>query len=205
VSRRRFLIVAAAIALTACRAGQNGEQGGPAEARLMDATVTGNLARVEELLTGGANPNKLALADGHLQAPWKIALRRARPNRPESAAIVRAMLKAGANPAVAFGEEPSRSGGYSVQPVTPILEAVATSSPDVARALMQAGLEPRLGGVALANAVENGEIDIVHVLVDAGVDVNTRAGAITPLVAAIERRNVALMTYLEEHGAREKP
>jgi hypothetical protein len=27
----------------------------------------------------------------------------------------------------------------------------------------------------------------------------------TPLVAAIESRNVALMTCLEEHGAREKP
>jgi hypothetical protein len=36
-------------------------------------------------------------------------------------------------------------------------------------------------------------------------DLNTRAAAMTPLVAAIESRNVALMTYLEEHGAREKP
>ena len=27
----------------------------------------------------------------------------------------------------------------------------------------------------------------------------------TPLVAAIEARNVAMMTYLEQRGAREKP
>ena len=53
--------------------------------------------------------------------------------------------------------------------------------------------------------MENGQSDIVHVLVEAGVDVNSRATAITPLVAAIQTRNVALMNYLEEHGAREKP
>jgi len=35
--------------------------------------------------------------------------------------------------------------------------------------------------------------------------VNCHPGANTPLTAAIETRNVALMTYLEEHGAREKP
>jgi len=43
------------------------------------------------------------------------------------------------------------------------------------------------------------------VLVEGGVDVNSEATAITPLVAAIEARNVPLMTYLEEHGARENP
>jgi hypothetical protein len=47
--------------------------------------------------------------------------------------------------------------------------------------------------------------DAVHLLVERGVDVNSPSGAITPLLAAIEARNVALMTYLEEHGAREKP
>jgi ankyrin repeat protein len=53
--------------------------------------------------------------------------------------------------------------------------------------------------------VEAGEAEIVHLLVDAGVDVNTTAGATTPLLAAIDTRNVSLMTYLEDHGAREKP
>lgn len=54
-------------------------------------------------------------------------------------------------------------------------------------------------------AVENGQTEIVHILVEAGVDVNCHPSANTPLVAAIEARNVAIMTYLEEHGAREKP
>ena len=50
-----------------------------------------------------------------------------------------------------------------------------------------------------------GQIEIVHLLVEAGTDVNCHPGANTPLVAAIEARNVALMNYLEERGAREKP
>lgn len=36
------------------------------------------------------------------------------------------------------------------------------------------------------------------------LNVNSQPGANTPLVA-IEARNVALITYLEPHGAREKP
>src|SRR5262249_26816263 len=121
--------------------------------------------------------------------------------------IVQAMLKAGANPATAWGEGPSRRGGYSASVTKPILEAVSNSTPDVARALMQAGFDPhqRLARVALELAVGNGEADIVHGLVEAGVAVTRRASGPPPLIAAIKPRNVALMTYLEEHGAREKP
>lgn len=203
--RRSLTALIVALSLTACRSAVNGEHGGPAEARLMDAVVTADVGRVEKALASGANPNRMTPHGGHAQAPWKIALRQARPNRPETAAIVRALLKAGANPEVAWGEEPSRSGGYSVQGADPILEAVSTESPDVARALLQAGLDPRLGQVALELAVERGNAEIVHLLVEAGVDVNATAASTTPLVAAIETRNVALMTYLEAHGAREKP
>lgn len=190
---------------SACRAAENGQRGGDLERQLVQATVAVDVPRVQQLLTSGADPNKMAPHEGHDQSPWKLALHQARPNRPETLAIVRAMLAAGANPGTAWGEGPSVRGGYSVQSMTPIFEAVSTSTPDVARALMQAGLDPRLAQVALELAVENGQADIVHVLVEAGVDVNTHATAITPLVAAIQTRNVALMTYLEDHGAREKP
>jgi ankyrin repeat protein len=54
-------------------------------------------------------------------------------------------------------------------------------------------------------AIESDQVEIAHILVEAGVDVNCRTGANTPLVAAIEARDAALMSYLEEHGAREKP
>jgi ankyrin repeat protein len=77
--------------------------------------------------------------------------------------------------------------------------------PDVVRALVTGGFNPRHGQAALVMAVEEGETEIVHILVEAGVDVNGHSGANTPLVAAIEARDIPLMTYLEAHGAREKP
>ena len=76
---------------------------------------------------------------------------------------------------------------------------------DVIRAMIEAGLKPRLGQDALVTAIETGETRIAHLFVDAGVDPNCHPGALTPLLAAIEARDVAMMTYLEEHGAREKP
>ena len=208
MTRRTCAAVAVAILAAgswSCRRGENGERGGEAETRLVEATVAADPATVQQLLAAGANPNKMAPYQGHDQSAWKLALHQARPNRPDTIAIVRAMLKAGARPDIAWGEAPSRMGGYSVQSVAPIGEALTNSNPEVARALMQAGLDPRDAALTLELAVENGETEIVHALVEAGVDVNSQATAITPLVAAIERRDVALMTYLEDHGAREKP
>jgi len=77
--------------------------------------------------------------------------------------------------------------------------------PEIIRALTAANFDPRDGEDALVDAIESEQVEIAHILVEAGVDVNCRPGAITPLVAAIDARNAALMTYLEEHGAREKP
>jgi hypothetical protein len=77
--------------------------------------------------------------------------------------------------------------------------------PEVIRALTVASFDPRDGEEALVDAIERDQVEIAHIFVEAGVDVNCRPGANTPLVAAIEARDFALMTYLEEHGAREKP
>jgi ankyrin repeat protein len=190
-----------------CRAGQNGRRGGEAEQRLASATAAGDLDHVKQALASGANPNWMVPYEGHDQSPWKLAVLRARPDQKGSTEIVRAMLAAHADPEVAFGDEPSRMGPntYTTQPLEPILEAVSHSSADVVRALLDAGLDRRKGQLALVLAVEQGETEIVHVLVDAGVNVNCHPTANTPLTAAIETRNVALMTYLEDHGAREKP
>ena len=204
---RRAMARTMAIALLAmgcCRA-ENAERGGDLERQLVEATVARDVNRVQQLLASGADPNKMGPYKRTYQSPWKLALHQARPNRQETIKIVRAMLKAHASPKVAWGDGPSPRGGYSAQRDTPIFEAVSTDTADVARALLEAGLNPKEAQVALELAVENGQTDIVHVLVDGGVDVDGRATAVTPLVAAIQTRNVGLMTYLEDHGAREKP
>jgi hypothetical protein len=201
---RPLLVASAVLALVSCRKGENGERGGEPERRLVEATVAVDSAKVQQLLAAGADPNKMAPWDGHDQSAWKLALHQARPKKPDTVAIVLAMLKAGARPDIAWGEGHSKNGGYSVQPVRPMSEALSADSPEIARALLQArgSLDAT---VELELAVENGQSDFVHALVEAGVDVNSRPTAITPLVAAIERRDVAMMTYLEDHGAREKP
>ena len=207
MSRRAaaILVLAAALTLPSCRRGENGQRGGDRERQLVEAAVAGDLAQVQKLLSAGADPNKMAPFEGHDQSPWKMALNKAKLKRPDTIAIVKAMIRSGANPEVAWGEAPSKRGGFSVQQQSPLLDGVSIGSAEIVRALLDAGPRPSVGGVALELAVENGQADIVHVLVEAGVDVNTRATAITPLVAAIQTRNVALMNYLEEHGAREKP
>jgi ankyrin repeat protein len=127
------------------------------------------------------------------------------------------MLKAGAHPKSAWGTSrtgpkesfwqtvtgPSRRGGATTR--VPLSIAMSNSVPAAVRALIDAGADPRDANSGLSAAVEAGEVEIVHMVVDAGADVNTTANGTTPLLAAIETRNVALMTYLESHGAREKP
>ena len=76
---------------------------------------------------------------------------------------------------------------------------------DVVRALLDARLPPDDARGALVEAVQMGDIEIVHMLVEAGTNVNGETGVGNALLAAIETRNSALMTYLEDHGAREKP
>jgi ankyrin repeat protein len=203
--RAPLVVVIAGALAVACNTANNAQRGGEPERQLVAATVAGDVARVNQLLASGADPNKMAPHEGHNQSAWKLALHQVRPQRRELVDIVRAMLRAHANPDVAWGEAPSRRGGYAALPVTPLLEALPYDVPDVARALFEAGLSPRRGQLALVLAVENRQTEMVHVLVEAGVDVNSRPSANTPLVAAIEARDVALMTYLEEHGAREKP
>jgi len=193
-------------------------RGGEAELQLAAATTAADVGRVTHLLAAGANPNKMVSVDGSLQSAWFLSLYQLRPGRPELVEIVRAMLKAGADPNTAWGTSATkntesawrrffrtgaRQAGSGAENTMRL--AMLHPIPQVVRALVDAGLDPRNGEDELVMAIESGQLEIVHILVDAGVDVNSHRGANTPLVAAIEARNVALMTYLEEHGAREKP
>jgi len=76
---------------------------------------------------------------------------------------------------------------------------------DAVRLLVAGKFDRRLGESPLIDAIETGNVEIAHILVDADVNVNCHSGALTPLVAAVETRNLPLITYLEDHEAREKP
>jgi hypothetical protein len=212
------LVSGCALALASCTPGA--PYGGEPERQLAAATLAGDAAKVAQLMASGANPNKVVRVQTDDESPWYLALSGIRARRPETVEIVRLMLKAGANPNEAWGTSgtgrppesvwrqffspgPGRRAGLRIEP--PVRLAMFHPVPDVVRALVASGFDPRTGGAALVEAVEGGNTEIARILVDAGVDVNSRAGPNTPLVAAIEARNVALMTYLEEHGAREKP
>ncbi len=211
-------IATCVVTLSACGVAR-ASRGGDPERELAAATLAGDLARVSQLLASGANPNMVVAVSGDTQSPWYLALYQLRPQRPETVEIVKAMLKGGANPNEVWGTgggsgpresawkrfwaTGARQAGFGNE--APMRLAMMHPAPEVVQALVAAGFNPRYGGSALEQAVELQDSAIVRTLVEAGVDVNTNAGAITPLVAAIEARNVALMTYLEEHGAREQP
>ncbi|MEO8681174.1 MAG: hypothetical protein ABI665_19145 [Vicinamibacterales bacterium] len=206
------------LTLSACTS-DRAPRGGEPERQLAVATMAGDAARVAQLLKSGANPNKVVVVNGDSQSPWFLALYQLRPRKPETVAIVLSMLKSGANPndvwGTGGGSQPresawtrfwstgARQSGFGNDP--PIHLAMMHPVPEVIQALVAAGFNPRYGGLALEQAVEQQDSAIVSTLVEAGVDVNSLATAITPLVAAIEARNVELMTYLEAHGARENP
>ena len=191
-------------------------RGGAPELELTSATQAGDIAKVRQLLASGADPNKLVDVAGNPQSAWYIALYNLRESKPATAEIVLAMLGAGANPQVACGTNGgrprrsfwkqfmsgSRIGGTYDE--SPIAVAMGHPIPAIITALVKAGSDLRGGGEALVWAVENNDVDLVHLLVESGVDVNGGSGAVTPFGAAIESRNVVIMTYLEEHGGTER-
>jgi len=179
-------------------------KGGARELDLVVATKARDVALVRQLLSTGADPNGMVDFEGSSHSAWEYSLTQMRTRYPETVEIVMLMIKAGAKPESAWGGGVRQGIGRPSEKL-PLQIAMLNPNVEVIRALFDAGMSPRVGGQALETAVETGQTEIVHLLVERGVDVNTTAGAITPLLAAIEARNFALMTYLEEHGAREKP
>jgi hypothetical protein len=214
---RRTWLLALAVALGACGV-ERPPYGGAPERDLAAATIAGDTAAVTRLLAAGADPNKMVPVLDRPQSPWYIALLQLRPKRPETVAIIKAMLARGARPNKVWG-----TGGDVTRPPEsfwtkfmsggrvagtgdsqPLDAVMLHPVPEVVRALVDAGMDPRLGERALVSSIEAHNDEIARILVEGGVDVNCNPGP-TPLVAAIEARNVAMMTLLEQRGAREKP
>ena len=159
---------------------------------------------MKQLLAAGARPNAMVTFEGASHSAWEYALKQVRPKKPETIELVKVLLASGADPNSAWG------GGVALGiaregEALPILLAMLHPEAEVVRAILDAGMKPAYGETALVMAVETEEIAIVHLLVEHGVNINCHPGANTPLTAAVEARNYALMTYLEDHGAREKP
>jgi ankyrin repeat protein len=209
------MVAIAAIGAALSCAGQP-PRGGAAETELASATQAGDVAKVKQLLASGADPNKMVDVAGNPQSAWYLALYSLRESKPATTEIVLTMLGAGANPRVAWGTNGgrprrtfwkqfmsgSRIGGTYDE--SPIAVAMGNPMPAVITALVKTGSDLRGGGEALVWAVENNDVDLVHLLVESGVDVNGGSGPVTPFGAAIESRNVVIMTYLEEHGGTER-
>lgn len=182
--------------------------GGDPERALVAATELRDVAKVQALLVSGANPNKMIEHKGDSHSAWSWALQKFRPGQPEQVEIIRALLKAGANPDTAWGTSEGSGTGpraRSVGSMEPLMLAMLHPDPQVVQAILATKPNAVGGQTALVMAIESGETRVAHLLVEAGVDVNCRPGANTPLLAAIEARDEAMMVYLEEHGAREKP
>jgi len=193
-----------ALALAACGRVVKPPRGGDPELKLVTATAGADIPAVTQLLAAGANPNAMVTYEGASHSAWEYALKQVRSNKPATITLVSVLLKHGADPNTAWG------GGISMGvaregDTLPIQLAMLHPDAGVVRAILDAGMNPKYGEAALEMAVEEQEVEIVHLLVEHGVNVNSHRGANTPLLAAIESRNVALMTYLEDHGAREKP
>lgn len=179
-------------------------RGGEPEQKLVAATAALDVAAVKQLLASGSDPNAMVTFEGASHSAWEYALKQVRPKKPETIELVRVLLKGGANPNIAWGGGVAQ-GIARESDFQPIDLAMLHPDADVVRALIDAGMTRGTGETALVMAVEEEDVDIVHLLVEHGVNVNSHRGANTPLTAAIEARNLALMTYLEDHGAREKP
>ena len=214
-------IVLLAVALASCVRVVPPPDGGKPEQALAAATLAGDLAAVRGLLASGADPDRMAPIQGRPQSSWVLALDQMRPRRPATVEIVKAMLASGARADRAWRSgsgDPGRAepsfwkkfmssgrSGAGTSETNPIGVVMRHPSPEVVRALVAAkGWEPRLGEAALVDAIESREDEIARILVDAGVDGNCHPST-TPLVAAVEARNAALLAYLEQHGARERP
>lgn len=191
-------------------------RGGDPESQLAAATQALDVAKVKQLLSSGADPNKVVEVQGNSQSAWYLALYQLRTSKPATSEIVIAMLGAGANPRVAWGTTGGRpkpgfwekfmsgSRNAGTNDEHPLSIAMSHPVPAVVKAIVSAGFDPAFGTTWLIDAVELNEPEIVHLLVEKGVDANRKTQSGSPLGAAIATRNVALMTYLEEHGATEK-
>ena len=167
---------------------------------LLHAASHGELDVVELLLANGADPNKAETQEGDVPLHHAVWLPYG------NIEIVNALLENGAKVDV----RRTASDG-----MTPLHWAAIAGWPEATEALIQAGADINLQDLqhdrtplhwVIYNAPASSQIEMMHLLLDAGADVNLASyGGVTPLMAAIrERFLIGLaeqVTLLLEAGA----
>ncbi|CAM9891152.1 unnamed protein product [Ectocarpus sp. 6 AP-2014] len=177
----------------------------PAAAPLHDAAGVGDAVAVADLLKDGADRNARVDREGYSHSDGATALHIAAREDHLSVAVV--LLAAGAWPDGRASDE------YCNDP-TPLHEASARGGVEVAKALLKAGAGKDIfasfgaGGpclTALDLAVENGHLEVVRTLAEAGADVNLiyedGYAEFPPLVTTAKQGNVDAALVLLDAGA----
>lgn len=179
-------LTTATFALSLCAAIANAKPQSD-QARLMQALHAGDVAKLQQALDDGANPN-FALPDGSLPLAWA-----ADSQSPE---LVIALLKAGAKP----------DAKTSIENFSPLVSACQRGAPAIVAALLDAGANVKrttaTGISPLALCAGNSSPEIVARLLELGapVDAVDETGQ-SPLMWAAAKGQVENIKPLVEAGA----
>lgn len=167
-----------------CALGGMAAQAGP----LAEAAERGDLAAVETLLKGRADPNEPG-ADGTPPLHWVV--------RMQDAATAQRLLKAGAK-----ADAPNRYG------VRPLHLAIGNGDLALVKTLLKAGAGPdsadAAGESCLVQAVRTGNLAVVEALLASGAQADAADAGFqqTPLMVAAREGHVAIVKLLLARGAR---
>ncbi len=181
---RSKLVVSAALAVCAMAASA---ASAAVDVPLIDAVKAGDLARVQALLTEGANVND-AEPDGTTPLHWAAHGRQVQ--------LTRLLLEAGAVANV--------GNRYGVRPLS---LAAVNGDAAVIEALLEAGANPNSslmeGETVLMTAARSGSVEAVELLLDAGAHVNAQESwkGQTALMWAAAEGHAAVIPTLIAHGA----
>ena len=186
---------------------------GSSEPGLLSAAKEGDVEKVQELLSKGANPNaknkegstalhlvglSLAAADALLTAASRMGLyqRRDTATQPGDLPVMASLL-------VEHGADVNAQANDGW---TPLHSASSRGFSEVARVLLEHGADVNAqandGGTPLHLAAHSGQAEVAAVLLDRGADVNARdRKRRTPLKLARIKRRDAVADLLRKHGA----
>lgn len=184
------------------------KHGGEKEKALVAAVDAGDAVKAKALLADGVDLTALVRTPLGEKTAWEFALNEldSPSRRGPALEIVLAMLKAGADPNASWSHAGESSLHSTSMTRTHAMDlAAAAGSVQTIRAMLGQGLDLKGRGASLAllSAVDGGHVEVVRLLLDAGVDPNSGKGDETPLACAVRRGDAEVIRLLEAKGARE--